>query len=321
MWSLFSRSHPWLHPEDWNLTLGHSAGFEGDENARRHRLPRHPGHRQWRQWIWREQAVGELCSEILLKAQQGASLEALSALQDGPWLVRLLARNLSGFCKVVNVYNIFFIDILKLSSILAHIQIGRGRILSWNCPLWSPRLGPNLQTGSMVRTEFSWGCTSLKIISHQFLLLFNIGLCLLWCIYPAEAIEQVEECDHHVDEDDQREEGVCDGGHRTDCVWKRFSTELTIRWKHFCEKKRVNFNTCRPKQLSPPGPIETTFFRIAVENYLHSVDILVTLTLGFLEGHWLSRRLWWSSLSQSSLGMNSFYRQTALCWFTFRSVL
>ena len=156
MWSLFSRSHPWLHPEDWNLTLGHSAGFEGDENARRHRLPRHPGHRQWRQWIWREQAVGELCSEILLKAQQGASLEALSALQDGPWLVRLLARNLSSFCKVVNVYDIFSIDIfsidiLELSSILAHIWIGWGSILSWNCPLWSPRLGPNLQIGSMVR--------------------------------------------------------------------------------------------------------------------------------------------------------------------------
>ena len=63
-------------------------------------------------------------------------------------------------------------------------------------------------------------CTSSKRIPHQFVLLFNIGCCLLGRIYPAEAIEQVEEGDHHIDEDDQGEEGVGDGGHRTDRVCK-----------------------------------------------------------------------------------------------------
>ena len=54
--------------------------------------------------------------------------------------------------------------------------------------------------------------------SHQFVLLFDLGLRLLGRIYPAEAVEEVEEGDHHVDEDDQGEERVGDGGHRTDCV-------------------------------------------------------------------------------------------------------
>ena len=54
--------------------------------------------------------------------------------------------------------------------------------------------------------------------SHQFVLLFDLGLRLLGRIYPAEAVEEVEEGDHHVDEDDQGEERVGDGGHRTDRV-------------------------------------------------------------------------------------------------------
>lgn len=58
--------------------------------------------------------------------------------------------------------------------------------------------------------------------THQFVFLLEISLRFLGRINPAESVEEVEEGDHHVDEDDQGEQGVCYSGHRTHRVCKGF---------------------------------------------------------------------------------------------------
>ena len=58
--------------------------------------------------------------------------------------------------------------------------------------------------------------------THQFVLLLEISLRLLGRVDPTESVEEVEEGDHHVDEDDQREQGVRYRGHRAHRVCKGF---------------------------------------------------------------------------------------------------
>ena len=73
--------------------------------------------------------------------------------------------------------------------------------------------------------------------SHQFVLLLEISLRLLGRVDPTESVEEVEEGDHHVDEDDQREQGIRYCGHRAHRVCNGFLVKVSDQVKTILLKK------------------------------------------------------------------------------------
>ena len=104
----------------------------------------------------------------------------------------------------------------NLTNFNLHLQIFKENLTNLSLHLFC--ICKSSKKSHQFEFAFVFVFANLQRKSDQFVLLFNLGLCLLGRIYPAEAVEQVEEGDHHVDEDDQGEQGVRDGGHRTDRV-------------------------------------------------------------------------------------------------------